>query len=1815
MAYNDPNDPNNVKINNAQHSQGYQQPPPGTPTGQGMSMGPMSPTFAPNNGGANLQQQLQQTLPPPPAGSVSIEAGAPGTAVGPTSGVAAPPPPQLIWAQRRILGSNPFPRFQHTNSVTSSGTDIFVYGGTQRGVPKDDLFVIDSASMQCQALSPGGVDRPMAKSAHTAVNIGQYIIYFGGWDPTTGQCDDSLHVLHTARKEWNKPAIQGPLPTRRHSHTACSVGTIMYVFGGQVDNFYLRDVVTFDMKSITQNPHWDVIESATESPPARSGHCAAVYDNKIYIFGGADADYFYNDIWCFDTRNNTWTPIPASGYLPSGRHGHSCVIVDGVLYIFGGSGPDGSELNDAYAFRIHERRWYLFQSSGPVPSPRNGHSMCTIKDKIFVIGGDAEQGLQDDPAMVYYLEVPKIRFPDSPIVNGPRQVSSAKLVPARPDGGSSQPPPPQMATEAPSDQDSERGVTGPPSSGRPDRPDRPARLDRPMTLRPSSPATFAAGTGNSGNISISQQTLQLMNPQLGHRPLTTLGAPPRGASAAANQGPGMDYQAEGLSIATRRQTMKDTIDNNDIYGGASIGVATPATSANANRRTMQHLPTSGPIAGVNGPSPHRGGGDMSPTVTRFDRRTMMNGVSPTAPINNRKEEEVNPYAMDVLAPAAASGSPYLSPMTAPAPASTVAAARQNLPPPPRSSSPSPPVSTKAAVGPTGPLPSQPTNRSPSPVATRAQARGAPAAPPPHLTAAAAGPDAVHVGTAVAPTPSPADAARLRELESKAKAAQEGYERLEQQLRERDQQLASLQKRENWLVAEVMLARQLTGTGSGQQREQSNDKRLSIADLLQQIEGRSLEGQQLTITKALLKVKEELRNTKMSVATQAQSASLKIKEAERIRTGALQEAAYLKAKLSSLANAQQDPDALGRVEMERAADLEKRLTTALGEMEALESQYVSSQESLQQEKLARLAAEDRSNGSSVLAEQAQAAHTRALAELASLHSRAAKAEAESREYAAQLAESQAGSSGHQSQSSGLLQKISDLKQQVEGQESAIERVQMAYSAAIDRATRAEALSDESSSKLEKLEDVRSQLASELSRHKGETERLQSKVEELDSRWQVSKDEVITLRKLVEDGLGAFNPRGKLPKMSAERKHDSIAILNTVSKVSELEHELSSLKVLHKQSQSSASTSAAELAAAMIELSQLEQSSMQAKAESISLQRLLAEEREGSVQLRNELSKAEQNLEIKIKELENHDVQLGLLKDVMREKGIIAEDLILQASARGSEDYAVSMAVKVKQAEDRVQALEQELEDTRENFAQQMEAFEAQRQATVQHSEKTGILLRKMKNDLSATIKEKDAVESELRQLQELHSRCSELSSTRDGQNKKQEDERVQMLQMHWDEERRELSTELGKIQSQLVDSEVHATQLSQKVISLTERVEEVETLNEAISEQLETMQEQAEAFKSKATIQEMQLKSDVERLVNEVHQAQDMIQIKQRELEGAFGLTEQLETQLNHALEAQAAAVTAAANASSSGAGAKSEAAAELANAIQQRQEIELRLKKAQEEIQILEGDNSVLEARLQDSEKKVALLLEDIQHSAIDASGPNSPFTSTNLTGVQQQSNQQFARNVGHSNAALNSALASQSPTQRVSSSGSNQRGNLGGSPAGTHLNKSSPSPSTHSANTYQYGAADEDEDDEDVDSRSYRDSVDSITRELEMLKVPWNKSGMKGAANTDSGRKSSSPLHRPYQATQSQQQQQQQQHQGAFYDNDMNINNTDLDAYGEEDDYADQGHGHSSSQHMSNNGQGNGTIDTRSFNDRSPSRLREYEQMIDEIESSRSHH
>ncbi|KAI9236254.1 MAG: hypothetical protein BYD32DRAFT_369998, partial [Podila humilis] len=169
--------------------------------------------------------------------------------------------------------------------------------------------------------------------------------------------------------------------------------------------------------------------------------------------------------------------------------------------------------------------------------------------------------------------------------------------------------------------------------------------------------------------------------------------------------------------------------------------------------------------------------------------------------------------------------------------------------------------------------------------------------------------------------------------------------------------------------------------------------------------------------ALLNVKNELERSKASIVQQAQSASNKLREAERVRTAALQEAAYLKAKVSALQSG--EVSALASTETARAVDLEKRLTTTLAMMDKLQSQLSQHESVLERERHARELAQDREREASERAEELQVTHSRSLSEVASLHDRASVAEAGLRECEAKNAANEAGLSSYQQQSTALF----------------------------------------------------------------------------------------------------------------------------------------------------------------------------------------------------------------------------------------------------------------------------------------------------------------------------------------------------------------------------------------------------------------------------------------------------------------------------------------------------------------------------------------------------------------------------------------------------------------------------------------------------------------------------------------------------------------------------------------------------------------------------------------------------------------------------
>jgi N-acetylneuraminic acid mutarotase len=115
----------------------------------------------------------------------------------------------------------------------------------------------------------------------------------GGSMRNGGSALASVFKFESTQGTWN--AVE-PMPERRRLHTACAIGSDIYVFGG------LR---TSAFKSVFKYHTETKIWSTLEPMPLPCGyHSAGVLDgNRIYIVGAGDDG---KGVLNFDTASGAW---------------------------------------------------------------------------------------------------------------------------------------------------------------------------------------------------------------------------------------------------------------------------------------------------------------------------------------------------------------------------------------------------------------------------------------------------------------------------------------------------------------------------------------------------------------------------------------------------------------------------------------------------------------------------------------------------------------------------------------------------------------------------------------------------------------------------------------------------------------------------------------------------------------------------------------------------------------------------------------------------------------------------------------------------------------------------------------------------------------------------------------------------------------------------------------------------------------------------------------------------------------------------------------------------------------------------------------------------------------------------------------------------------------------------------------------------------------------------------------------------------------------------------------------------------------------
>jgi len=304
-------------------------------------------------------------------------------------------PNALIWAPTSRVGAAPTSRFKHTSTVV--GKHLIIIGGQETDVKRfNDIIYYDTETNVFSQPTIRG-DKVPNFSRHTACLVGSKIYVYGGFDGFGTNFD--LNIFDPYARTWtNVPntVVRGQVPSSRTNHAAVGVGNKMYMFGGNNNNAagmyqVLDDLCVLNTDTLT----WSKPQTTGDQPTARSGHTLTAIGKNLYLFGGGVWNeeegwvHKYNDLYVLNTETMVWTKPVCTGTIDTSTFPISYSIGRFLFVFGGGSKPNHCVTNDLYVLDTTTFSWSRPSTTGTAPSARDMGTASYNGRKVFFVGGYA----------------------------------------------------------------------------------------------------------------------------------------------------------------------------------------------------------------------------------------------------------------------------------------------------------------------------------------------------------------------------------------------------------------------------------------------------------------------------------------------------------------------------------------------------------------------------------------------------------------------------------------------------------------------------------------------------------------------------------------------------------------------------------------------------------------------------------------------------------------------------------------------------------------------------------------------------------------------------------------------------------------------------------------------------------------------------------------------------------------------------------------------------------------------------------------------------------------------------------------------------------------------------------------------------------------------------------------------------------------------------------------------------------------------------------------------------------------------------------
>jgi N-acetylneuraminic acid mutarotase len=305
-----------------------------------------------------------------------------------------------VFAQGKWIKLAPFPEPAEELLGVAANGKLYVFCGLAPAwKPIGMVYEYDPASDKWTKKQP----MPLA-SHHVSFSEYRGKIYaFGGFVPPESGPPawvpiDNAWEYDPAADNWKALA---PMPTKRGSPVAVTVGDKMYVIGGATVPPNSRETAVHP-----QRPHVTVgtVEeydpaanrwrSRTPMPTPRNHATAGAVNGKVYVIGGRVAAGFISVgsnidvVEEYDPATDSWGAVRAR--MPSARSAMASGVHGNRIYVSGGEGQTSQMMQTFRALEMYDpaaNRWTILPS---MPVSRHGLAGAVVGNRLHMVSGDVQ---------------------------------------------------------------------------------------------------------------------------------------------------------------------------------------------------------------------------------------------------------------------------------------------------------------------------------------------------------------------------------------------------------------------------------------------------------------------------------------------------------------------------------------------------------------------------------------------------------------------------------------------------------------------------------------------------------------------------------------------------------------------------------------------------------------------------------------------------------------------------------------------------------------------------------------------------------------------------------------------------------------------------------------------------------------------------------------------------------------------------------------------------------------------------------------------------------------------------------------------------------------------------------------------------------------------------------------------------------------------------------------------------------------------------------------------------------------------------------